>query len=385
MRILPEEIRSRWRIVRERMAASGVDVLITGASSQMDYRGVLRYLANYYLPVFEEYLVIPLNGPVTFFAHDPSGAEYAANYGVMDEIRLIPGHEYNSDPGRCVADFVRSCAPKNIALAGHAGLSAGFYLSLQRHLGGCSLSDFTPQLNRIRMVKSPAEILLSEIAVKLNEDAFYHYLQFVGPGRRELDAIAATSRFALDNGAEDLYWMSSSGPIPRPAYLAGAREQRHVWRKGDCHCIILEHSAAGGYYGETTHLISLGDPKPEHVKAFAVVGEAQKAAAARIQPGARVGEIADAAERVLIESGSAQPRGPQQIPSAIGHSQGADVWECPRVVSGDDTVIEPGMRFNLHPAVVLPDGARITSCDCYIATETGARRLSTLPYEIIVV
>ena len=43
------------------------------------------------------------------------------------------------------------------------------------------------------------------------------------------------------------------------------------------------------------------------------------------------------------------------------------------------------MRFNIHPMVSLADGARITSCDCYVATEDGSRRLSTLPYEIAVV
>ena len=52
MRISPEEIRSRWQRVREEMAASGIDVLVTGALAQMESRGTLRYLTDYILPVF---------------------------------------------------------------------------------------------------------------------------------------------------------------------------------------------------------------------------------------------------------------------------------------------------------------------------------------------
>ena len=385
MSVSREEIQSRWRRVREEMAEAGVDVLVTGASAQMEFRGTLRYLANYVLPVFEEYLVLPLTGAVALFTHDAAGADYAARYGVTDEVRIVPGHEYNSDPGRCVAEYVRSFGPGRVGLAGQAGLSANFYLSLLRHLDGVAPADFTPRMNRIRRVQSPAEVRLSESAVRLNEETFRHYLQFVGPGRRELDAVAEASHFALKSGAEELYWMAASGPVPRLAYLADARRRQHVWSAGEYHTVILEHSAEGGYFGETTHPISLGDPDPRYVRAFAAVGEAQRAAAARIRPGATVGELADAAEAVLIEWGYARPRGAGERPAAIGHGQGADVWELPRIVSGDSTPIEPGMRFNIHPAVVLPDGACLTSCDCHVATEDGARRLSTLPYEIVVV
>ena len=125
-----------------------------------------------------------------------------------------------------------------MGLSGLAGLSANFYLSLLRHLDGRTPVDFTLRMNRIRMVQSPAEVRLSEAAVRLNEETFRHYLRFLGPGRRELEAVAAASRFAEDAGAEALYWMAASGPVPRLAYLAEAWQRRHVWRRGDYHTIV---------------------------------------------------------------------------------------------------------------------------------------------------
>ena len=81
---------------------------------------------------------------------------------MTDDIRIVPGHEYNSDPGRCVADYVRSLGDSRVGLSGLAGLSANFYLSLLRHLDGRTPVDFTLRMNRIRMVQNPAEVQLSE-------------------------------------------------------------------------------------------------------------------------------------------------------------------------------------------------------------------------------
>ena len=380
-----QEARARQQAVREAMAAEGIDVLITGASSQLEFRGILRYLANYYLPVFEEYLVIPLNGPVTFFAHDPSGADYAANSGAVDEIRIIPGNEYNPDPGKSVAGFVKSLAPKTVAAAGQPGISENFFRSLARHMGGAPLKDFTDALNAIKMVKSPAEIALTETAVKLNDDVLRYYMRFVKAGGREMDAIIESSAYTLKNGGEDLYWMASSGKVPHLAYMAEARRKRHVWQQGDYHYAILEHSATGGHWGEIMQLISFGEPKAEYRKAFDAVIEAIRAAAAMIKPGNTVGMVAAASDAVLVNHGYMKPRPAGAPAGAIGHSQGVDVWEFPRITADDPTVIRPNMRFNMHPAAVLPDGAKITYCDCWISTETGARRLTSLPYEFIVV
>ncbi len=93
-----------------------------------------------------------------------------------------------------------------------------------------------------------------------------------------------------------------------------------------------------------------------------------------------MGEVARTSEETLAKLGYA---GMFAVGAPIGHGQGVDVWEIPCVAAGDETIIEPGMRFNLHPSVHLADGAVITSCDCWVAEEDGARRLSSLPREII--
>jgi hypothetical protein len=61
------------------MESEGIDALVAGASAQLDQRGLLRWLFDYYLPVFEEYAVIPLDGPAVFFAHNGGSASMRHN------------------------------------------------------------------------------------------------------------------------------------------------------------------------------------------------------------------------------------------------------------------------------------------------------------------
>ncbi|MBR1671885.1 MAG: aminopeptidase P family protein [Fretibacterium sp.] len=374
-----QELFRRWKAVRWEMEQAGVEALVAFGSPQLMARGLLRWLVDWPTPVFEEYLVMPLEGPVTLFVHDASEAEFARAYCAADEVKVIPALEYATAPCRSAAEFIKALGVRRAATAGR-GMSAAFQASLSQTLGNIPLVSLAPQLERQLMVKSPEEIRLSEAAVKLNEEVFHYYLGLVKPGGREVDAVAEASRFALSSGAEELYWMSASGSVPGLALMAQARERAHVWQRGDCHCIILEHAAAGGHMGETTHLLSLGKPKEEYARAFAAVGEAQAAAASKIRPGARVGDVARASEEALKACGY---DGMFSQGAPIGHGQGVDVWEIPCIAAGDETIVVAGMRFNLHPSVRLEDGAVITSCDCWVAEGDSARRLSTLPREII--
>ncbi len=60
------ELQRRHRLLREAMESEGIDALVAGASAQLDQRGLLRWLFDYYLPVFEEYAVIPWTGRLFF-------------------------------------------------------------------------------------------------------------------------------------------------------------------------------------------------------------------------------------------------------------------------------------------------------------------------------
>ena len=389
MHLSGEEYDRRKKVIRDAMAKEEIDLILVGGSDKWEQRGMLRYLTGYYVPIFEEYILLPGVGPLTFFAHYSYGAKHAEEYPAIEHSDFIPLEDLNKDPGKRVAQYINGYKPKKLGVT-RTNIAADFYLSVLANLNqGIEVVDFTNQFNLARMPKSDEELVLSEAGVKINEDAFWAYLKGVREGGSEIDAINEAKYAVSKIGCEDQYWMCGSGATPAQGSIPLAYDRKHTWKKGDLNVVVIEVAALGGHFGEITHLISLGEPAPEVIKAFSAVSEAQKLAGAAIKPGIPIGDIADLVDRYFIDQGY-YPKNPvdkakSTTGNMIGHGQGLDTMELPYITSGDQTIIQSGTRINIHPNVALPSGVRAISCDCYVATETGARRLSNMPYDLIII
>lgn len=378
-----KELKERLQSIRRFMEEQKLDAVILAASSQLDQKGLLRWLLDYFLPVFEESVVVFREGAPIFFAHDGGGAGHAAASLLKPETRVIPANLYNTDPALPVADVLQEKGAKRVGIAGTPGISAMYMLSLKKHFTG-DLWDITQAIEMLRMVKSPEEIRLTREAIALNEETFLAYVKEVKCGRLEKDALDFGYAFAAKAGAEDQYWMCGSGNPAVVAPAAVAKARGHCWQAGEYHTIVIEHSAMGGHYGEICQTLKLGDIDRELERAQAAVVEAIQAAAKQIRTGNTVGQVAAEAERCLIENGFMQPRKPDEAAGPIGHGQGLNFWEIPSIAENNHQLIVPGMRFNLHPGVVMKNGTKVSYCDCYISREgKEAERLSTLPYDVV--
>jgi len=389
MRLSSNEYDRRKAVIREAMREADVDIILVGGSDKWEQRGMLRYLTGYYVPIFEEYILLPIDGPLTFFAHYSYGAKHAEDYPAIEHADFIPIGDLNTDPGKIVAKYINSYKPKRLGVT-RTNISADFYLSVAAHLDPrIEVVNFTRQFDLARMPKSEEELVLSEAGVKINEDALFAYIKGIREGGSEMDALNE-ARYAMSKaGCEDQYWMCGSGTTPAQGSIPLAIERNHVWKKGELSVVVIEVAAIGGHFGEVTQLISLGEPAPEVVKAFKTVTDAAKLAGAAIKPGIPIGDIADLVNEYFIDQGyypkRTEDRAKSTTGNLIGHGQGLDTMELPNIISGDQTIIQPGTRINIHPNVALPNGVRAMYCDNYVATETGSRRLSAISYDMIVV
>ena len=387
--ISAQEFARRKKVVREAKVKENVDLIIIGGSDKWEQRGMMRYMTGYYVPIFEEYLLFPMDGPLTFFSHYSYGAKHAHDYPAIEAADFIPLEDLNHDPARRVAEYVAKYKPSRIGIT-CSNISTEFYRSLISHLDPkIQIVDFTYAFDLARMPKSEEELALSRAGIQMNEAAFWAYLKGIKVGATELDAINEAKYQMSLLGAEDQYWMVGSGVTPAQGSLPLAMDRNHIWKKGDLNVVVIEIAGPGGHFGEITHLISIGEPAPEVYKAFSALGEAQKLAASAIKPGVKIGDVADLVNNYFVENGY-YPKDPAErakftTGNLIGHGQGLDTMELPYIVSGDPTVVQPGTRINIHPNVALPSGVRALSCDCYVATETGCERLSNMPYDLIVV
>jgi Xaa-Pro aminopeptidase len=86
------------------------------------------------------------------------------------------------------------------------------------------------------------------------------------------------------------------------------------------------------------------------------------------QPGTRAGALDAAVRAVLAEAGL-------DCPHHIGHGVGADPQESPRLVPGDETMLEEGMVVAIEPGAYTDGfGLRL---EHLVAIEAGGPRVLT--------
>lgn len=380
MRTPKYELENRIKSLRKVMEDLKIDVFISGAGAQIDQRGILRYFLDYYVPVFEEYVVIPLSGPVTFLPHDYAGANYAATSPVIEDIITVPT---GAIPSKIVGEAVKKFNPKIVGAANLSGLSFKFFNQLKEELSMYEIVDMDDKISKIRAIKSNFEIKQTIETVKLNEDSFHAFLKEVKAGVYDRDAVQR-ARAATDlMGAEDQYWMlGTQGPA---GFWIAANEQPTLWQEKDLIVGVTEHAGEGGHWGEVANLISIGEPENDIIKAQKALATAQKEAFKTIKPGVSIGKMADKAEEVLEQLGYSESSDSKGAARYHGHSQGMDVFEPPVIVSGGLDLMEEGMRLNFHPSAFLADGRKISYCVCYLVTSEGGKRLTNLSDEIYIV
>ncbi|MCL9817599.1 M24 family metallopeptidase [Natronocalculus amylovorans] len=128
-----------------------------------------------------------------------------------------------------------------------------------------------------------------------------------------------------------------------------------------------------GYPSDQTRtVVFAGEPTAEFKTVHKLVKQAQQAAVAAVSPGMTAGEV-DAAARDRIEAGGYG----EQFIHRTGHGVGLEVHEAPDIVSGSDTVLEPGMVFSIEPGVYLKGQFGVRIEDLVVVTEDGCERLNT--------
>lgn len=374
------ELDNRINKLRQVMAEMGIDVFVSGGSAQIDSRGTPRYFLDYYVPVFEEYMLIPLNGLVTVFPHDYAGANYASTLPAIEEIIVAPT---GVAPAKIVADTVKKYKVSKIGVANLTGLSYSFVEQLKTELSSYEIIDISDKITEIREVKSSFEIEQTLETVKINEDSFYELLKEVKSGSYDIDALNK-ARAATDlMGVEDQYWMV--GTQGSAGFWIAAKENPVMWKEGDLIAGVTEHAGPGGHWGEVANLISIGEPEKIFVDAQQALANAQREAASIIKPGENLSKMVDIAQKSLEEQGFAEILTTNNPTRYFGHSQGIDVFEPPVIFSGSSKLMKEGMRLNFHPSATLPNGRKISYCVCYLVTKNGYKRLTNLSDKIYIV
>lgn len=241
-------------------------------------------------------------------------------------------------------------------------VSARHWEAVQIALPNMKMVDCVAMMDRVRWIKTPAEIDLLKRGADLLDDVFLTVFPQVRVGHSERDVHDMMMHECLKQGASWAHGILNSSANT----VAYGGEGDTVFRKGDV--IRTDYVAYwDGYPGHQSRNLIFGKPSPQQQREYQGNREIYLGAIERCRPGARVGDIYD---YVMTEFGK---RGWAYKSLLVGHGVGA--WwhqQEPILCRGSDILLEEDMVLALEPhldhwhlqdMIVVRDGGPVLLSD----------------------
>ena len=334
---------------------------------------------------FFQCLVLAADGRMTLLTRAPD-LRQAQHTSVIQDIRI-----WTDQAGINPAEQLKSildeygCQNKTVGIEFDAyGLTAFHWRRVDAVLDAyCHYQDASDLVNRLRLVKSPAEINYVRKAAELADDALDAALAEIRPNAWEGDILAAMHSAIFKGG----------GDYPGNEFIIGAGRDALLCRyfSGRKHLadndqITLEWAGAyRHYHAAMMRTILVGEVNEEHRHMHDVAVEALLACEEALKPGEPVGNVFDAHTRVADARGLRQHR-----LNACGYSLGTTytpTWmDWLMLYTGNPVLAEPDMVFFLHMIFMNSDSGRAMTLGHTVrVTDSGCERLSRSSLELQII
>ncbi|HVX74895.1 MAG TPA: Xaa-Pro peptidase family protein [Bradyrhizobium sp.] len=366
------EFRERQRRVRKVMQARGLDVLLVINPVNIMY---LTGAAAKAYQVFQCLFFTTEEKPTTLMLRLGDVAEMI-DHSICDEVRGWGGRKFE-DPTVVMKDIL---AKKDL-LTARIGLempsyylSAHNYLKIVAALSDAKVSDETYLIERLKFVKSPAELAYIRQAAEIADIG----MNTIGAGlklgatEREVAAAAHGAMMAAggDSPASPMNFVSGE----RTCYAHGLPSDRAL-KEGD-----FIHVEFGGQYRRYCSTIArhfnMGEPSRRALEVHKATYDASIAAMNKMRPGVRAEDVHKEAVAVLRDAGFEQYN---LHTTGYGIAPGfPPAWgESINMFYGSEDILEENMVLSVEPPVFIHAeriGGRLI--DCVIVKKDGAEILS---------
>ena len=367
----PEERARRLARAQQLMKANGIGAVLIEPGSSLVYFTGVRWGRSERLTA----AILPVEGEpciVTPFFEEPSVRETLA---VPAEVRVW---QEDQNPLAIVAGFLRDrkLAGRPVGIEETARFFA--FDGLQKALPDARLVSANPIVRGCRMVKTPAEIALMQVATDVTMAAYRWLHRRVEAGMTGAEIGALMSAATRKLGGNPEFSMALIGEAS--AYPHGSK-QVHKVADGqvvlmDCGCTVE------GYQSDVSRTWVHGTASAEQRKVWDTVARGQQVARAAARIGAPAGSIDDAVRRFYTAQGFGPDYRLPGLSHRTGHGIGMDGHEPVNLVHGEATPLAPGMCFSNEPGLYLPGKFGIRLEDCFHMTESGPVWFSQPPRSI---
>jgi len=362
------------------MAEDGLDGLLMFRQESM------YYLTGYdtFGYVYFQCLYLGADGAMTLLTRAPD-LRQARHTSVIEDIRVWVDRE-----GATPADDLRAlldelgCEGEKLGVEYEAyGLTGRSALRLNAALDGfCALADASDLVNRLRVVKSAAELVYVRKAAALADDALDEANRLAVAGAFEGDILAAMQGAIYRGGGDDPaneFVMSSGKDALLCRYFSGRRRLEAEDQMTIEFAGVYRH-----YHAALMRTLAIGSPPQRQRDMYAIAADSLAAATDALRPGRPVGEVFDAHARVIDDAGMAEHR-----LNACGYSMGttyAPNWmDWPMFYHGNPVIARPGMTFFIHIVIMdSPAGLAMSLGESVEVTADGTARLSRSALDFVV-
>jgi Xaa-Pro aminopeptidase len=386
----------RWKAVRDRMRAQGIDVIVvpnnTGHST--DFQSNARYLTHVGGGGDADVAVVfPLEGEVTAVATSAAPRWPTVQEWTKD-VR-----EARRRYGKVVADRLKELGVDQTRI-GITGLGGGtrtpegtighqFWTQIREGFPKADIVDATPILTEVRYVKSPEEIEVLTRSMELVERGYDAILATARPGVKDWEVWAAAQYAMMKSGSEmpvHCNWVSGKNPVrtlTRPSH-------RHLER-GDL--IINELEASWiGYRSQGVQPVFVEEVDPVHAELMKVQREIFEALIGKLRPGVSVRELSEwteeAAKKAAPSNGpAAGARGKLTMHGRGAGDDGPIITGHAREPHQLAVTLQENMVFIFKPSAETSDGVPKAICtwgDTVVIGANGGRRLGKRPHDLAV-
>ena len=251
------------------------------------------------------------------------------------------------------------------------------------------LSNITPTLDSIRMIKTKEELKIAKSAGKVAEAMMNAGKEAIGDNVPEYEVALATSQAGTRKAAEILknefddsnmsplihflQIMASGKDLPKTHHRASTK----IIKEGDpvflCFCGMTNFHKFKLGFDRTFWVKEIRDKS--QIKTYETAVQSQKAALSVLGPGVKAEDVHAAYADAIQSAGYPYPT------FRCGRATGFSMLEEPQLVSGNTTILQPGMVFAVDGSA-NEETFRAQVGDSFIITENGYDQITNFSKKI---
>ena len=369
MGITAQEYRERMARLQQSVTAEGLDLFLVSAEESIlyltgvSYRPLERPFFILVPPRGEPELLVPM-----------LERDHLAGAASVERVQTY--WDYPAPPGQGWAERLHD----RLGQAGAIGVEPTLPAEIMAELAGFRPAVW-PLVERLRLVKSPAEIERLRQAARYADLGVARALKVAYEGASVLELFgqgrSVQMRMLSEVGYDPILssvlvgaWPAPGSAMPHGVPSVGAR-------LGVGPHIALTLMRVHGYCAECERTAFVVPPSAELQTAFAAMIEARSRAFALARPGVACAELDAAANGFLRDEGYGE-----FLLHRTGHGFGLSTHEGPWVAEGSDDVLAAGMLISVEPGIYLPGVGGVRHSDTVLITTEGYECLNRHPTDL---